>query len=208
MKKLKGIDISHWNKVNSFETVKKYADFIILKAGGGDNSYEFKDPLFNIYYEQCKKNNIPVGAYYYAPSTMDTIEKGERAANCFLNLLYNKQFEMPVFLDLESTQKFQKIGATLASIAFCEKLENEGYFAGIYASDISGFKERLQIEKLSPYTLWVARYKKEPTYTRNYGLWQYSSEGSIPGISGAVDLDIAYNNYPKIIKGGCFNGYT
>ena len=63
------------------------------------------------------------------------------------------------------------------------------------------------IERLAPYTLWVARYGKKPQYVRNYGLWQYTSNGSIMGISGNVDIDVAYKNYPKIIKGGHFNGY-
>lgn len=202
-----GIDISHWNKVLSFQDLKGAVGFIILKAGGGDNSYTFKDPMFETYYEQCKRYNIPVGAYYYSPKDMLLAPKGEYGADCFLKLLKGKKFEMPVFLDMENTDRKYKAAATDVAIAFCEVLENNHYFTGIYSSDISGFKERLQVERLSPYTLWVARYGKAPTYTRNYGLWQYSSSGTVPGISGKVDMDIAYKNYPKIIKGGKFNGF-
>lgn len=206
-----GIDISHWNKVLSFRDVKKALGsdgFIILKAGGGDTSYTFKDPTFEAYYLQCKIWGINVGAYYYSPKDMILPAKGHYGADCFLKLLEGKQFEMPVFLDMENTDRKYKTGATDAAITFLEDLEDEKYFAGIYSSDISGFKERLQIERLSPYTLWVARYGKKPSYVRNYGLWQYTSSGSIMGISGNVDIDISYKNYPKIIKGGHFNGYN
>lgn len=203
-----GVDISHWNKVVSFEDLSKAVSFVILKAGGGDKSYTFKDPMFETYYALCKKYHIPVGAYYYSPSAMLMPQHGEYGAECFLRLLEGKQFEMPVFLDTENTDRKYKVAATDAAIAFMEHLEARKYFAGIYSSDISGFKERLQVERLAPYTLWVARYGKAPTYTRNYGLWQYSSAGKVPGIVGNVDLDIAYKNYPKIIKGGYFNGYN
>lgn len=206
-----GVDLSHWNKVTSFLQVKHAIGndgFIILKAGGGDTSYTFQDPLFNDYYEQCKRYGIAVGAYYYSPKDMLSADHAEYAAQCFLKQLKGKQFEMPVFLDIENTDRKDKKAATDAAIVFCECLEHLNYFTGIYSSDISGFKERLQIERLSPYTLWVARYGKEPSYVRKYGIWQYTSAGSIAGIVGKVDLDISYKNYPKIIKGGKFNGYN
>lgn len=207
MSKFEGIDISHWNKVLSFEELKESVDFVILKAGGGDLSYTFSDPLFEKYYEMCKRYNIPVGAYYYSPKDMLSEDKGRYAAECFMKILGIKQFEMPVFLDIENTDKTLIKQATTAAIAFCKTMEDHHYFTGIYSSDISGFKERLQIERLSQFTLWVARYNKEPTYVRKYGLWQYTSKGSVPGVLGYVDRDYAYKNYPKIIKGGHFNGY-
>lgn len=204
----KGIDLSHWNKVLSWQEVKQSNDFVILKAGGGDYSYTFIDPKFEEYYARCKQYKIPVGAYYYCPKNMLTPEAGLYAAQAFLQLLKDKKFEMPVFLDIENTPKTKRSEATDAAISFCRFLEKNRYFVGIYSSDISGFKERLQIDRLSDFTLWVARYGKKPTYTRNYGLWQFSSTGEVPGIFGKVDLDYSYKNYPKIIKGGKFNGYN
>ena len=208
MSEYKGIDISHWNKVLSWKEIKASCDFVILKAGGGDYSYHFIDPKFEEYYSRCKQYKIPVGAYYYCPKYMLTPDLGLYAAQTFLQLLKDKKFEMPVFLDIENTPKDKRAEATAAAISFCRFLEKNKYFVGIYSSDISGFKERLQVDKLSDFTLWVARYGRKPTYTRNYGLWQYSSSGEVPGIYGKVDMDISYKNYPKIIKGGKFNGYN
>lgn len=204
----KGIDLSHWNKVLSWKEVRDNNDFVILKAGGGDYSYSFIDPKFEEYYSRCKMYQIPVGAYYYCPKNMLSADAGIYAAQAFYQLLKDKKFEMPVFLDIENTPKTMKKEATDAAIAFCRFLEKQKFFVGIYSSDISGFKERLLIERISSFTLWVARYGKEPTYTSNYGLWQYSATGEVPGIFGKVDLDYSYKNYPKIIKGGKFNGYN
>ena len=58
------------------------------------------------------------------------------------------------------------------------------------------------------YPLWVAQYNYRCTYTANkYGIWQYSSEGRINGVSGNVDMDYCYTDYPSIVKNGGYNGY-
>ena len=58
------------------------------------------------------------------------------------------------------------------------------------------------------YALWVAQYNYRCTYTANkYGIWQYSSEGRINGISGNVDMDYCYTDYPAIVKNCGYNGY-
>lgn len=62
--------------------------------------------------------------------------------------------------------------------------------------------------KLTPYAHWVAQYDSKCTYKGDYGIWQYSSKGSVDGISGNVDLDYAYVDYPTIITNGGFNGYA
>jgi LysM repeat protein len=87
-------------------------------------------------------------------------------------------------------------------------MEDAGYFVGIYGSAVSGFKERMDDSKLTPYAHWVAQYTSKCTYKGDYGIWQYSSKGSVDGISGNVDLDYGYVDYPTIIKNGGFNGYA
>jgi lysozyme len=110
--------------------------------------------------------------------------------------------------DVEATAPAAKAGATEAAIAFCRILEAAGYYAGIYSSTDSGFRERLDDSKLTPFTHWVAQYASKCTYGGAFGIWQYSSSGRVDGISGNVDMDISYQDYPSIIKNGGFNGYT
>jgi hypothetical protein len=57
------------------------------------------------------------------------------------------------------------------------------------------------------YPVWVAQYNSKCTYTKDYGMWQYSSTGSVDGISGNVDMDYCYKDYPGIIKKNGYNGY-
>ena len=86
------------------------------------------------------------------------------------------------------------------AICFCETLEKEGYYVSIYGSDISTFKERLETERLEKYDKWVAKYSKsKPTFIKSWGIWQQSSSGSVPGITGPVDMDVSVKDYQSIM---------
>lgn len=204
---IRGIDISHWQGDINFKKAKADdVNFCIIKAGGSDAGF-YKDKKFESNYIAAKEAGLNVGAYYFVGKNFRGSENGLADAKRFEAILTSKQFEYPVFLDLETTEPRYKYEVTKAAISFLDYLESKGYFVGIYASDISGFKDRLDDSQLSKYTHWVASYTYEPRYIKNYGLWQYSSKGSVKGIVGSVDLDISTIDYSKtIIKKG-FNGF-
>ena len=203
-----GIDLSRWNIVTSFDDVKASGiDFVILRSGGNNGGF-YKDPKFELYYKAAKKAGLKVGAYYDTGADFIASAVGFNCANHMVQHLTDKQFEMPIFADIETVATVHKAGATDAAIAFCNKLEECGYFAGIYASDISGFKDRLILDKLQGrYCLWVARYGKAPEYVKEYAIWQKSSKGDIKGIKGNVDLDECSINFSSIIKKKHLNNF-
>ena len=54
---------------------------------------------------------------------------------------------------------------------------------------------------LKPYDVWLAAYRKEkPEPGWPFGMWQYTSEGTVPGVSTGVDLSVAYKDYAGIIQ--------
>ena len=200
----KGIDVSHWQGVIDWLSVKESGiEFAILKAGGSDDGF-YTDSTFEQNYKEVKAVGLPVGAYYYVGENCTSRADGIADAKRFLEIIKGKSFEYPVYIDLEDTAPAAKAGATEACIGFCETMEAEGYYCGIYASDVSGFAERLDITKLQKFDKWVARYGSKPQYVKTYGMWQYSSTGTVSGISGGVDMDESYMNYPEIIKGAAF----
>lgn len=203
----KGIDVSHWQGVIDWLSVKESGiEFAILKAGGSDDGF-YTDSTFEQNYKEAKAVGLPVGAYYFVGSLCTSRADGIADAKRFLEIIKGKSFEYPVYIDLESTNPAAKAGATEACIGFCETMEAEGYYCGIYASDVSGFAERLDITKLQKFDKWVARYGSKPQYVKTYGMWQYSNTGTVSGISGGVDMDESYMNYPEIIKGAGLNGF-
>lgn len=197
----KGIDVSVWQGFIDFDKVKLSGiDFVIIKAGGSDDDF-YTDSCFEINYNNAKKAGLKIGCYYIVGSNFDTIEKGTKNAEHFAKIIKGKAFDYPIFLDLELTSPSQKYGATTASIAFCDYLINRGYYVGIYASSISGFKDRLDITRLGKYDKWIAQYSSnKPTYPTDCKIWQYSSTGRIDGINCNVDMNISYCDYPSVIK--------
>lgn len=205
---MNGIDVSrHQGDINWNLVKESGIEFAIIKAGGSDDGF-YEDSKFQINYAEAKNNGLPVGAYYFVGPKFTSEESGKADAERFLAILKSKTFEMPVVLDLESTSPSDRDGATDAAIAFCEVLEKAGYYVVIYASDISGFKDRLDIDRLTEYDKWVARYGSEPQYVNDYGIWQYTSEGSVSGIYGNVDMNAACKDYPSIIKTSGLNGFS
>ena len=204
---IKGIDISHWNGDIDFNKVKASGiEFVIIKAGGSDRGF-YTDPKFRENYEKAKAAELFVGAYYFVGKKFYGDLAGIADGKRFVDILKGMQFEYPVYLDVETTDGRYKELATDAAIAFCQTLENAGYYVGIYASDISGFKEKLNHNRLEAYAHWVARYGKEPEVCKEGVIHQYSSKGAVDGIVGSVDLDRSSCDYSKYIIAGGFNGF-
>lgn len=202
-----GIDVSHWNGAPDWDKVKKTVDFAILKAGGSDSGV-YTDSTFETNYKNAKSAGVPLGAYYYVGKNCISRNDGIADAKRFLEILKGKTFEYPVYMDFEDPTAATKEGNTEACIGFCETMEAAGYYCGIYASDVSGFGDRLDLKKLAKFDKWVARYGSKPTNTTEYGMWQHSSTGKVDGISGDVDLNECYKDYPTLIESKGLNGFV
>jgi GH25 family lysozyme M1 (1,4-beta-N-acetylmuramidase) len=204
---MKGIDVSHWQHNINFSSVKESGiEFAILKAGGSDAGF-YTDSKFEENYTAAAAAGLNVGCYYFAGSKFIGEKNGTADAKKFASIIKSKKFDMPIYLDIEAQPTSEKSGITEAAIAFCDHMEKQGYFIGIYASDISGFKERLDPSIVTKYSSWVARYGKQPEYNRYWSMWQYSSTGAVTGITGNVDLDISNFDFPELIKRKHFNNY-
>ena len=207
MKTLKGVDVSKWQRDIDFNKVKKSGiDFVIIKAGGSDAGI-YKDKYFDVNYQKAKAAGLNVGAYYFVGKKFLTAADGRADADRFIKLLEGKQFEFPVYVDIETGSFHVRKRFTDAAIAFCERMEEAGYFCGIYASDISGFHDMLENDRLKKFTHWVARYGSKPSYVTVFDMWQYTSKGVVDGILKYVDCNYCYVDFPKTIKGKGFNGF-
>lgn len=201
----KGIDISRWQGKPDFGRLKSEVDYIILQAGYGRYGSQI-DSEFERNYSECKKHGIPCGVYWYsyAKTTADALAE---AAAC-MEVIKSKQFEYPIYYDLE--ENLGALGrALVSSIAttFCTALEKAGYFAGIYISRAPA-QSYLTDEVCGKYALWLAEYGSQLNWNgAKIGMWQNSSTGRFSGISGNVDTDICYVDYPKLIKAAGLNGF-
>lgn len=208
---MKGIDISSYNDGISFAAIKKQYDFAILRGGYtgyGANRTKNKDRCFESYYKQAKAANIPIGCYWY--SCANDRAGGEAEAKfLYDNCLKGKKFEFPIYIDIEEVrwQLGNKKGVTDAILGFCNYLKALGYYCGVYSSTY-WFNNHIDTARLSDLTKWVADWRgKKPTFNfSNFGIWQYTEKGDCGGKT--VDCNVAYVDFPTIIKNGGYNGYT
>ena len=202
---MNGIDLSYANKVTDWNEVAKSVNFVILRAGYGKEHTQV-DSNFEKYYAECKKRNIPVGCYWYCYAK--TKAEVEKEAKVFLETIKGKQFEMPVYYDVEEYNIF-KLGKKAVSeiiFTFCDTVEKAGYFTGFY-SNPNFLHNVINDTVKSRFTLWLAHWNTNTPYCE-YGIWQKSSKGKISGISGNVDINVCETDFASQIKVLGFNGFS
>ena len=203
---MKGIDVSVHNGKIDWQKVKNAGiDFAILRAGYGRLASQ-KDEKFEQNYSSAKAAGIPIGAYWYSYAMSE--DEARLEADVFLSIIKGKQFEFPVYYDVEEQKQFalgkEKVSAIMR--AFLERVEASGYFVGLYGS-ASSLNTHTSDDIKSRYTIWLAHWVNQTSYGGAYGIWQHSEKGRVDGINGNVDLDIGYKDFPTIIKGKGLNGW-
>lgn len=201
-----GIDVSQWQGVIDWGKVKAAGtQFALIRAGYGDTlSYPRQiDAQFERNYAECKRLGIPVGVYFYCYA-MNAAE-AKREAECCLALLKGKQFEFPIYYDVEEYDLFKSGKTAEVCRAFIKVLEDAGYWVGIYTyrSAMGYFPADIKDKK----AMAIAEYGSKLNYNGQYGIWQNSSTWYVNGINGRVDHDYCYVDYPKLIKERGKNGY-
>lgn len=203
-----GIDISTWQKEYPYDRANaEGVQFAILRAGFGTK----KDNQFEIHYANAKRLGWGVGAYWYIYAT--TVEGAKVEAKAFLEAIADKQFEYPVYLDIEDPS-LRKIGRdTLDAMirAFGEIIESAGYYFGVY-TNVDWYKNVISGAELNQkYDWWIASWSSNKPNNINAGLWQFGGSTNIirsNKVAGVVtDQDYNYKDYPTLIKSLGLNGF-
>ena len=211
----KGIDVSKWNQTIDWEAVKEDGvEFAIIRCGyrGSSSGSLVIDPMYIENIEGAIEAGIPVGVYFFTQA-VNEVEAVEEAS-MVINLIREYDVDYPVFLDSESAggngraDKLEAAERTKIHRAFLETIASAGYETGIYAS-ANWLTKKLDMKELSSYRTWLAEYADIPTYDEYYHMWQYTSKGSINGISTNVDLNLCYMNIDTSIdRSASSGGYT
>lgn len=159
------------------------------------------DPTFESNYRNAKAAGLDVGVYYYTNATSEAMADAELAL--LRQALRGKELTMPVALDMENEALAVLKPKDLTNLAayHLEQIEKMGFFSQFYTYT-SYANVHLDMARLSGrWDVWLADYTgKTPNVTFNYNAHQHTSKGSVPGISGNVDLNVTTLNYPKIIR--------
>ena len=194
------MDVSRWQGSIDWDAVKRSGkiDGVMLRVLGSKSGKPYVDPAFERNYAACTARGIPVGGYYYTCATTPQQTAAELAA--LRAALADKNFQLPIAVDAEDPKLRgltpAKLSARVAEAA--AQLEAWGLYAMVYT--YTNFADTaLDMAALAAYDLWIADYRGTRP-TRKHGMWQYTAEGPVSGISGPVDLSVAYKDYAGIIQ--------
>ena len=195
----KGIDVSEWQgKINWAQVKTAGVDFAILRCGYAST---YPDKQWHNNVQGCLSTGMPFGVYLYSRATSP--EEASKEADFVISQLKSEgltgaDLALPVYFDMEDSKMVGKNYAAIAQ-AFFDKLTAAGYPVGTYAN-LSWWNTRLTSPVFDKYSKWVAAYNASigltyapmSNFSEGNGVWQFSDYGSIPGISGRVDLNYTY----------------
>lgn len=199
-----GIDVSKWNGTIDWNSVAKSGvSFAIIRCGirGCTEGGLIEDSKYTTNIKNATAAGIKVGVYFFTQATNE-VEAVEEAS-MVLYQIKDYKISYPVFLDVEYSNPdhdgradgLDAATRTKVIRAFCQTIANSGYTAGFYANK-TWLETKINTAELTQYKIWLAQYNDRVTYgNTRHDLWQYTSKGSISGISGNVDLDHSYLGY-------------
>lgn len=193
-----GIDVSsHQGNIDWASVKAAGINFAIIRVGyrGSQTGALVEDSCFRKNIQGATANGINVGVYFFTQATTEA--EAVEEASMALTLCSGYNLSYPIFVDTENgsgaarANGLDKGTRTACVAAFCKTIANGGRKAGVYASK-SWYNNKIDASAFSNYFIWVAQYNTTCNYKGKYNMWQYSSKGSVPGIKGNVDVNIAY----------------
>lgn len=200
---LRIIDVSEHNQKINWEQARNHIDGAILRCGYGMDMKSQDDLWWKHNADECTRLGIPFGVYLYSYANTD--EKSRSEAAHVLRLIKGYKLSYPVYLDLEEqASPDTRPHAVRGARIFADIIESAGYWVGIYANE--NWYKTVIGSSLDRYTKWVAKYSSKAPDVPNVDIWQYSSSGSVPGLTGnggRVDVNHCYRDFVAEITGGC-----
>lgn len=192
-----GIDVSyHQGEIDWQQVAEDGISFAILRAGfrGYTAGSLNEDELFSQNLQGAMQAGLEVGVYFFSQAI--TPEEAEEEARLVLELLDGCPLQFPVVYDWETisnadarTRGLDRDTLTDCALAFCRTIAEAGYQPMIYFNQSLAYRH-YDLSRLTEYPFWLAQYQEQPDFYYDFRLWQYSSKGSVAGISGNVDLDV------------------
>ncbi len=189
------IDVSKWQKDIDWKKVKEAGvNYAMIRLGTQKAIDE--DSVMDEYFEknikEAQANGIKVGVYYF--SYANDIEDAKKQAGWVIDNLKDYKIDLPVSFDWECWKYFNGFNISLHDLneiaeTFLKEIESAGYTGANYGSK----NYLVNVWSLNEYATWLAHYKEETDYNKDYLIWQFTDKGTVDGIKNAVDLNFYYN---------------
>jgi GH25 family lysozyme M1 (1,4-beta-N-acetylmuramidase) len=197
-----GIDVSSYQNDIDWNAVKDAGiDFVFIRCGfrGYGSGAIVPDKNFDRNVQGAQAAGLNVGVYFYSQAV--TVEEAVEEAETTISLIGDYTLTYPVVYDWEMvpedvarTDNMTVDDLTDCTIAFCDRIRKAGFTPMVYQNKRLSLL-KLDLPRLRNYDFWLAEYNDQATYYYDYRIWQYCSDGHVPGIDGVVDMNICYQPY-------------
>jgi lysozyme len=197
-----GIDVSHWNRVQSWTSVAAAGySYAFVKATEGAGGTDF---TYSRYRAGANSVGLRVGAYHFARPggrTWATRVADARAeAAHFAAVASPRPGDLLPVLDLEHTGGLRPAALIGWTSAWLQEVERRLQLKPVIYASPHFWKTAMADTALfgsAGHGLWLARWTRAPVpfvpglNWAGFGwtFWQWTSCGRVPGIRGCVDLD-------------------
>lgn len=176
------IDISHWNSVTDWHAIAAHGVHGVIHKFSQGTGY--RDPNYGAARAGCLSVGMMIGRYHFAEAT--------DVKSQVHNFLAGVQPDELLALDWEDNGN--NTMSLSQAIEFVKQVETQtGQIPVLYSGNAA--KEALggsPNPTLARCRLWLAHYSTTPVCPPGWSepwLWQWTDQGTCPGIDGAVDLD-------------------
>ena len=199
-----GIDVSDNNGVLDWDSIKASGKlFAMVRVGYGSNfeSQDDKQAIRNM--QECERIGMPYGAYIYGYAL--NADEATSEADHAIRMTKDHNPIMGIYIDMEDADGYKKRNGLIPEengelltdfcIIFMNKIRTVGYGTGIYAN-MNYFKNILSLERFATYPKWLAIWGPDTCPEGDWTIWQFSSDGSVPGSSARTDVNYYMKELP------------
>lgn len=195
---LQGVDVSsHQGQIDWASVKASGISFAIIQAGyrGYGSGQINADERFTQNMEGALAAGLDVGVYFFSQATSEA--EAVEEAEFVLDAVADYTLAYPIFFDWERIEDAERTADVTSrdisdySQAFCQRIAQAGYTAGVYFNQIYGYSV-MELHELRDYVFWLAEYDDYPSFYYDVKFWQYTGSGTVPGISTNVDLDLYF----------------
>lgn len=194
-----GIDVSSYQKEVDWNKVAADGiDFAIIRLGyrGYGTGKICLDSYFKKNIQGALDAGLKVGVYFFSQAV--TPEEAAEEAKYVLSYIQDYEITLPVVFDWETVSsssgranKLDPDTLSQCAVAFCSTVKDTGYDAMVYFNKYLGYR-KYDLSQIANQGFWLAEYTEKPSFYYDFKMWQYSSKGSVDGISGNVDMDLLF----------------
>ena len=209
-----GIDVSKYQGTIDWKKVKESGvEFAMVRVGYRAKSTGeiFEDPTARYNMQEAQAAGIRLGAYFFSSAVTEEEARAEAAFT--RDIVARYKITYPIAYNCEDFQSpdsrqygLDAAARTALACAFLDEIASAGYTPMFYASkgELEGNAQWNTDVLAGKYKIWVAQYPEQPypqtaasSYSGAHAMWQYTSQGTVAGISRKTDVNVAYFGYVK-----------